>query len=284
MLGLNEYETPRDLYHRKRGELPPVEETLPMRMGKKLEPVIIETYCEDHGIDMADVAYPAPAYLADDERFIATPDAILSRSDTWQGRIGNWSELIEAKSTTSFAAMWRAATRSEVPDTIYCQAQWQMLCTQLEICHVAILCDGRTMRCFDVARDDAVISMCASAAEEFLARIANGDAPDWDVSHPAYADSVKRVFSTITGERLILPLDVAGKWFRREELAEQRKAIEKEEEALKADVLAAMGTAEAGVLGDGRIVKRSQRDAVLVESFTRKAYIDFRATKDPMKR
>lgn len=272
MLGLDEYQPPTELYYRKRGEIGPLEETLPMRMGKMLEPVVVRVYCEDFGIDMNQVRYPCPAFVADDERWIATPDVIYTP---------NKRELIEAKATTSYSPMWKQATKGDLPDYIFCQAQWQMFVVGIEICHVAILCDGRNLRTFDVERDDGVIDSIVIAADEFWHRIKNGDPPEWDASHPSYSDSVKRVYTEISGERLPLSKDAIAKWNKREHLMKEIAALESEAEILKSEVLAEIGNAECGILSDGRMIKRSRVEGTQI-SYFRKPYLMAKAVKDPL--
>lgn len=230
--GLSEYETPLHVYLRARGELPPLEETDAMRLGTKLEPIIISEFVHATGIQVKRAPCPMYRHANPDLHFmLATPDAELVGDD-----------LLEAKSTN-----WRLAKQlgeegtDFIPERWVLQGQQQMEVMGRDTVHLAALIDGRTLRTFRIERNDALIARMAEIEGELWQRIIDGCAPEPSWNHPATADLVKEMHGVATGKTIILPNSVAELWRQQQTLAEQIKTLEAARETLRAQVAHAMG-------------------------------------------
>jgi hypothetical protein len=75
-----------------------------------------------------------------------------------------------------------------------------------------------------------------------------------------------------------LPADIAERWAEYEKIGRQIKTLEELRESLKADVVAALGDANRGLLGDGRelVVSVVERAGYVVQP---KSYASLRARK-----
>lgn len=246
--GLSPYETPLHIYGRKTGMLPPIEDNDAMRLGRLLEPVVIEEFTRRTGneVDQA----PCPVMRHGDHPFIlATPDAILAGGD-----------LLEAKTTT-----WRIAKQlgeegtDFIPEHWLCQAQQQIAVTGADRCHLAALIDGRTLRTFIVERNDNLIALLVSAEQELWERIVNKDPPEPNFEHARTAELIREMYGLVEGKTIVLGDGVAGLWIRQKELGERISELEKEREGLRAMVLHEMADASiAGFSGHEFELARSQ--------------------------
>jgi putative phage-type endonuclease len=265
--GLSQYQTPLQLYHLKRGELPPIEETDAMRMGKRLEPVVKDEWCYQTGRTFLD-PHP-PMYRHPDHAFaLATPDAIVTPT-----------ELLEAKAIGfRTAAEWGEQGTDAVPTNYLCQTQWQMAVMGADQCHVAALVDGRNLKTYTVNRNDRLILLLISAAQELWERIQNGDPPEINWTHSSTPDLVKELHQTVADTRIELSHEAVACWQRYEQLAQEIKTAKAEQDVLKAKVLAEIGDHGAGLLGDGHMIRRLR---VNKASYVVKAqsYVDTRKVK-----
>ena len=148
ILGLNEYQTPLDVWMVKTGRKPHFEGNEHTRRGQRQEAQILEWLAEDLNRSI----------ITDCETVIhvgglaaATPDGIVR---------GNPAELAETKSTLK-----SIRDESEIPLSWLIQAQWQMLCTGLKKCHLGIFGPMvSNYQRFEIAFDQAF-------ADELLAQV-----------------------------------------------------------------------------------------------------------------
>jgi len=80
------------------------------------------------------------------------------------------------------------------------------------------------------------------------------------------------------GVSVELPADIASRWADYEEIGRSIKLLEERRDSLKADVVAALGDANRGLLGDGRelVVSVVERAGYVVQP---KSYVQMRARK-----
>ena len=265
--GLSPYATPLDIYARKRGLVEDEPDSDAMRLGRRLEPVILDEYETRNGCE---IERPVAHKVDGRDSFIgATPDGL--RLWTGDGHI-----TIEAKATT-----WRRAKElgdagsDEVPEDWLCQVQQQMLVFDCDFAHIAVLIDGRTLRVFEVARNDRLIKKMVEMERELWGRIEAGDPPPPDLNHPSTAELLSRLYSPdrIDGEEVAhVTADVFQAFDQAKELAAKMTALDKEKKVLMNQVKAAMGNAGRAVCP---ILGRELVRTVVKEqdiSYTRKAY------------
>jgi putative phage-type endonuclease len=296
-VGLSRWSTGFELYHRKRGNTAPVEENDAMRMGKRLEPIVVDEFREHEEIPEEAVLYPVPMFRSGTHDFVlATPDALLLDADAMTSRNPSvvWhafqltmclsaAELLECKTVGWRSAEGLGEDGSDfVPFDWLCQAQQQMFVMGLDSCHFAVLIDGRTYRQFRVARDEELIERIVEAEAELWRRVKEGDEPEPDWKHPKTAALIAHLHG-LAGESITLTAAAGIAWDEYEELGrkikEMTKPLNEQREELKARVLHEMGTAAVGLLPGGeRQVTRSQQEEKEI-AYTRKAFVNVRASK-----
>jgi len=296
-VGLSRWSTAFELYHRKRGNTAPVEENDAMRMGKRLEPIVVDEFREHEDVPEEHVLYPVPMFRSGSHEFVlATPDALLldEAAATSRNPSVRWhafelglclasAELLECKTTGWRSAEGLGEDGSDfVPFDWLCQAQQQMFVMGLERCHFAVLVDGRTYRQFQVARDEELVERIVEAEADLWRRIEEGDEPEPDWKHPKTAALIAHLHG-LAGESVTLTAAAGIAWEQYEELGrkikEFTKPLEAERDELKARVLHEMGAAAVGLLpGGDRQINRSQQEEKEI-AYTRKAFVNVRASK-----
>lgn len=265
--GLSKYSTPLELYARKRGELPPIEETEAMELGTLLEPVVRTLFERRTGIAIADKSPPMFRHPEHDFLF-ATPDGIVDDST-----------LVECK-TTNFRLLqeWGDEESDSVPTPYVCQTQMQMSCLDAGVCHLALLIDGIRFRHYKVLRSDKLIAHLIAAAAELWERIQNGNPPEPDWRHASTLELMKELHQSIDNTRVVLTDEEVAHWTEYERLGKEITILQERRDERKARVLHAIGDHGAGLLHDGRMVRRKwiEKKPYTVEP---KPYIDVCAVK-----
>lgn len=246
--GLSQWSTARELYHKKRGELPEREDNRATRLGRRLEPIVIAEFCDETGeeVDKA----PCPMYRHPEHGFIlATPDALLrSRS------------VLEAKTTSfRFRQAWGEAGTDDIPVEYLCQVQGQIGVVGCDVGHVACLVDGRNLLRHRVERNDDLIELLIDAARELWERIRDGKPPEPNWEHASTPRLIRELYGNIhKGERVELSAEAAVAWQVSEEAARVAREETQRRELMRAKVFAEMGGAEIGLLpgGDEVIVRK----------------------------
>lgn len=263
--GVSEYETPRELYHRKRGELPPKEQTEAMRRGHLLEPIIVSEFSRVTGLQIQQ--YPMGLMQHQDHPIVlATPDAQITE------KAG-----LECKSTN-----WRLAKRlgqegtEDVPNEWLCQVQQQMAVTGWERVHVAVWIDRDNFKTFCVERNQTAIELLIKYDLELWARIEAGDPPphEWTADS---RDLMRALYREVHSDSVIrLDERQADLWARRCEFRQEAGRMYKRADALEAEFLAEIGNAAFAVLpGEDKMVRR-KKIAKEPYTVTPKPYVDTR--------
>lgn len=266
--GLSKWESQLSVYLRKTGEAGPIPDNRAMRVGRRLEPIVIGEYCEESGEEVA--LYPCPL-IAHPEfpHHLATPDADLK-----SGR------LVEAK-TASIRTLsdWGPSGTDEIPDSYVAQCQWQAHVAGRDEVKLAVLIAGDELRVYTIERNERLIGHLIEAAAEFWVRVHRRDPPDPDFEHPRTPELLRGLYGTIADDQVI---DLSGSsraaWETYEELGREIKELNEQRDAAKAVVMHEIGEHLGGDLGDGRFVKRSETH---VKEAVRKAYsfVGYRACK-----
>lgn len=267
--GMSPYDTPLHIYLRKRREIDPIEDNDAMRLGRKLEPVVIDEYRERTGNA---VLAPRPTFFHAEHRFLsATPDGtVLPRVDNQEVVQAESAYPLDAKTTT-----WRRANdfgdefTDELPEDYLLQAQQQMLVMGAALQDTAVLVDGRTLKVYRVERNDDLAAIIVDAARELAERIVNGDPPEPNWTHSRTPELVRSMYGVDETKTILLDEPVALMWRNYTRLREEIKEREAEQEQIKARVLAVMQEAAIGKYpADGfeLVRKRVERAAYAVEA------------------
>jgi putative phage-type endonuclease len=167
--GIDPYLSPTALFLRMTGQIPEPESNGHMRIGKALEPVIIDLLRAD---GHTAVYYPV-VERCDAARpwLVGHPDALGATRAAY---------VIECKATGGWAL--RSWNGDEPPVTWQAQVQTYMHLTGTDRAVIAALIDGTTLRTVEVARDDRAIAMLLERAERFYAMLCRGEIPELDGS------------------------------------------------------------------------------------------------------
>jgi putative phage-type endonuclease len=230
--GVHPYTSALDTYLRKRGLIPDIEDNDAMRMGRKLEPVIISEFVERTGLEVKRA--PCPLFRHPEYPFIlATPDAELVND-----------ELVEAKSMAWHSAQTLGEEGTDdIPYHFVMQAQQQMAVMGRDVCHVAVLVDGRDFRHHPVYRNEKLIALMIVRVTEFWERVQNADPPPPDWNHARTPELIKQMFPVTEGKLVELPSDVAELRIRYKSVTAQIGELEKESKSIDAQIRHAMGDA-----------------------------------------
>lgn len=265
--GLSPYQTPLELYSRKRGEIPPLEDNDPMRMGRLLEPVVKSEFVRTTKMELLD---PNPPMFRHGTfpMITATPDGIVDAYELLECKTASWR----------MKGSWGEEDSDDVPTHYLCQCQQQMSVMNASAVHLAVLFDGAQLKLFKVMRNDELIRMLTEAAMDMWDRIQRGVPPEPTWDHASTPELIKAIHGNIIDARIEFDVNEAAMWAEYESLAEMSKAYDKRQKEIKARLLHAIGDNFAGIIGDGRMLRRLE---IAPTTFTvnRKAYIDCRAVK-----
>lgn len=266
--GISEWQTARELYHRKRGELPPIEDNRYMRLGRKLEPIIADEFEAETKIVIAERS-PGLFQSSTTPHILATPDAIIDR-DT----------LVEIKTMNDRRARDELGEvgSDEIPLEWNMQAQQQMLVMGAGQVYFAVLVGGADFRIYEVYRHDGLIESLTGRLSALWQMIESGVPPEIE-DHRSNLALAKALYQEVEpGEVITLSEAAAESWAKFEACRDLSNEQKKLADQAKARVLMEIGEAGAGQLPDGRFVRRK-----LIEKaeYTVKAssYIDTRAVK-----
>ncbi len=244
--GMSEWATALDIYLRKRQLVDEQADNQRMRMGRRLEPIIIDEYEDRSGLS---VVRPCGLMRHPEHPHIfATPDGDIPQVD----------KGLECKATN-----FRQAARlgdegtDSILDEWLLQSQQGMAVTGRKIWDVAVLVDGFDLKVFTVERNESLIACIIAAETELWQRIQNGDPPEPDWTHARTPELIRELHGVSEGLLVALSVDAARDWELQARISERLKKWERLRDGLKARALHAMGEAEVAVLPDGlRRLKR----------------------------
>lgn len=156
--GLSKFSTPHELWARKCGLLPPVEETMPMRVGNALESAIGNLYSQETGA----VLLPADTTRHPEHAFV------LATPDRW---IEGQRKLVEIKTVGWRMAYDWGQGADEIPDYYRAQIAWQMLACDVDRCDVAALIGGTDFRIYQFNRDRELEAALLNIGREFWGHV-----------------------------------------------------------------------------------------------------------------
>ena len=225
VLGL--YGSAFNIWAEKTGRLAEGEASQAMRLGSKLEPIILDLAEAELGPlrrDVMTVAHPLAANT--DGVIIATGEPVEAKTSGIQGPIyGEWGE----------------PGTDEVPESYIVQCHVHMICLAKEVCHLPALLGGRGYVRYIIERNKEVAEIIEQRAADFW-RLVELDIPPED-STPTV--EISRLVKRIPKKIIEIPADdlIGIKAAR-----ETRLAAEKIEDEAKRKIMARLDAeqAEAG--------------------------------------
>lgn len=173
--GLNPYASPWDVWLRKTGQAPDVEQNEPMEWGNRLEPAIRQKYVDQTKevveVPSASVFHNVIPWAR------ATPDGVALAP--FRGKLATWKHLLQCKNVGTWVERaWKEAP----PAYVQLQEQWELFVTNLQRADVAVLIGGNDFRVYSIYRDDALVNDLVSIASDFWERCRSRVAPEIDDS------------------------------------------------------------------------------------------------------
>jgi len=262
--GVSPWSSPAELWARKTGLLPDVEDNDAMRMGRKLEPVVLDEYRERTGYALR---YPFPLCLSTRHPFMfATPDAETESGD----------RLVEAKVTT-FRRVHEFGDEGtdDVPPDYLLQCQHQMAVTGHDRVDLAVLVDGRTLRVFHVERHQQLIDRMVAFEAALWRHVEGNTEPALDFTAPGVRDVLAALYPDSTGVIVPVADTVTALWERKDKAAQDEKDAKARKDAATAELLAIIGGGKGVELPDGRVISRS----IIADTFVTQDDVDALAAK-----
>lgn len=249
VVGLSPYGNPWTVWADKRGLVPlEAEEPRWMRAGRLLEPVVIEWFTEDTGIEVGD---RQAMVVGEHDWLRATLDGRAYQSS--EGHRGADFGVVEVKCSNGMDGAWKDG----VPEHIVIQAQHQMAADAAERAYVAVLLRGDTFLWFEIPRDEAAIAELLEVEEAFWrVNVRGGEVPTVDGSMRT-TQAIRAAFPRPEAGKVVeLPAaaDAEIRTYLRESMAERAA---KEAKQTAANRLAAlMGDAEVGTIAGRPVARR----------------------------
>ncbi len=188
-LGLSKWKTPVQLWMEKTGDLAPDPDNLPMRLGRFLEPFVLELFQEESGLEVMNrqkeyVSYAHPWRRAHLDGM--TPDGAIVESKT--------AGMIFLSSSHG----WGEPGTDDVPDSYLLQAQHQLsLVPEAKIVWMPVLLRG-DFRIYRIERNDDIIRNLVEREAEFWELVENRIMP-----RPVSLDDIKALFPNHIEETIV---------------------------------------------------------------------------------
>jgi putative phage-type endonuclease len=241
LMGLapDSYGSAYSLYHRKRGTLGDIEDTLTMRIGRHFESLADELFAERHpefsiaGDGRQLYAHPDRAWQ------MATPDRLVwdmhsvphwPQPDSWEGFTTSPSAVLECKKWHTYDG-WGEDGSDDIPVHFRCQVLWQCDVIGVDSWFLAVLfTHADKFRVYEGVIDSAAehdLDLMRAAALEFRARVLAGFPPEVDY-RPATADALKKLHPDLTDDEVVIPVKLAARYraaSRAYKAEERRRAL-----------------------------------------------------------
>lgn len=262
LLGEHEYQTAFGLWASKSGHVIDSDcDNGALERGLELEPVAINVMRRRYPSWI--IRYPVGEYYRDPKaRLGATPDAFANDAE----RDGFGIVQVKSVEASVFRRKWVDPETGAVepPLWIACQAILEAHLTGASWACVAVIVCSHTIQLhvIDIPLHAGIIDRLRAEAADFWRQVDAGRPPEPDWKRDGRL--LERLYDP-DGEEIDLSGDnrVVELVDRKGVLAEQAKAVEAEQKAIKAELLTKLGGASAARLADGRLItaKRVERAA-----------------------
>lgn len=251
ILGLSRWKSPYSLWLNKTGQTPegvqheaalwghllesPVKNEYSRRLARQIGPgVVMQKYAD----------WPV---------LFANTDGAIVECSPYFPAPASGAGIYEGKTCSAY---YSHEWKNGVPLYYEVQVQQYLAVMGLDWAGVACLVGGNRLVTFDVLRDDRFIRNYLRVAKAFWARVESGDPPPIDPS-PATEAALDSLWQRTGQPGRVIDLDWEGTMLAHElvDVNEQIKRLMERKRQLVTLMKGAMGTAEFGVLPDGRAAK-----------------------------
>lgn len=171
-LGLSPWRTPFELWREKTGHAAAFEETLPVQVGKALEPILLATFAEKTGL-----------IVTDSQR------QFVDEANTWRWAtvdgIASDGALVEGKCISWTGGEWGEEGTDQIPLPYVFQVQHGLACTGLPKAYVPVLFEAKRFAIYVVMRDEELIGVLTAREREFWQRVLDNDPPPLTTTNDA---------------------------------------------------------------------------------------------------
>lgn len=213
ILGISPFESPFSLWHRKRGTLPPPQETDPMRWGRRLEDDVVEEYRDRH--PAWEVTCTGTWRNRHRPWQLATPDRAVSHPDGARG-------VLEVK-TSRDGADWGRAGGDHIPAHYRAQVLWYMDTLGVDWCDVAVLISGSDYREYRIGYDSVEAAFLREHGQWFIDSLYGDQRPPLDGAEATY-QALRTLQPDIDGRAMELPGPLVDDLFDAIEIARDAEA------------------------------------------------------------
>jgi putative phage-type endonuclease len=181
IIGEHQYESPRTLYMRKKGLIPPTLSNEAMIHGQNLERYVMQLYRAATGKRLRKAGFYRHKNI---EFFGVNPDYLVL------GEPG----LLECKTASEFVGQEFGPTEDGIPRHYYIQCMWQLAITGREWCDLAVLIGGQRFRKYHIVRNEDNIQELQQAAYDYWMTYIDQDIMPPLTGHPADSAMVNGEF------------------------------------------------------------------------------------------
>jgi putative phage-type endonuclease len=243
VVGLGKWDSHYSLWHRKSGNLPERPQKDVMDAGKRLEPVILQWWAEQHP---ELVGRRCGTYRSKERPWqIANPDLLAYD--------GHRAGIVEAKYAL-YDYEWGSPGTDEVPPYYLTQAQWYLDVFDLPVCYLPMFVGSQgQFREYVIRADPVDQELLRAAAAAFMESLEAGDVPEID-EHSATYEAIRALHPGIDHDlKVDIPADAWVAYETTKADAEQLKAAHQQAKSVLLDVL---GDARIGLLAGEPVLRR----------------------------
>ncbi|KXU94191.1 hypothetical protein CR51_27355 [Caballeronia megalochromosomata] len=267
-LGLDPYITQRELWERKLGRLPEVEDTERMAAGRHIEPAIAAWAAEKYGFHLR-MRHQSLVHRS--FKFMRANVDRLVVGERRGVELKNVDRLIVQRSKE-----WGDEGSSDVPERHYLQCQHYMEVLSFDEWDLIACIGGNELRRYHIERDEPLIEEIVERERSFWEMVIREEPPPFDYDHQSTIPLLRKLFPGTSGETVALPPDALHWHGVLSEASRKVKQYEAVVDGCKAHLLELLGEAAIGTLPGNRGEYRRkvvQRRGYTVEPTS---YIDFR--------
>ncbi|MGF6877392.1 YqaJ viral recombinase family protein [Paraburkholderia sp. MM5477-R1] len=269
-LGVDPHVTQRELWERKLGHLPEVEDNERMAAGRHIEPAIAAWASEKYGLQLRQrhqsLVHPKYRWMrANIDRLVV--------GERRGVEIKNVDWLVVRQS-----AEWGPDGSDCVPERFFLQCHHYMAVVNYPAWDLIACVGGNELRRYHIDRDPELIELVVEHEHDFWLHVEREEPPEFDYDSPATLDLIKKLHPGTGGGVIDLP-DEAVHWHGALlEAQSKAKNYEAVADGCKAHLLDLMGDAAIGKLATGGEYRRKivQRRGYTVEPCQ---YTDLRFSK-----
>lgn len=251
ILGLSPWCTPLQLWLEKTGRSERTqEETAPIHWGVVLEDVIAREYANLQGVRVRRVPYtirdPVEPWV------IGNIDRVVARGvPRWDGTgLRGVERILEIKTAGPHALHeWGPSGSADIPLHYHMQVIWYMGLTHVHQAEVVALLGGQDLRTYPIEFDRDLYEEIRARAREFW-RLVETDTPP----PPQTEQDARLLYPRHQPDKVVEADDALVELIDRLAMVQaERKVLEDEAQSIRAQILAAMGNAEA-IMRQGKVL------------------------------